>query len=370
MVSKDLWSVWHDEMVNRLIEQSDGLLESLYGKAKDRVARIALALHLLYAAAEDREPESEVSTSAMKHAIELGKCFLLETEKALALTGSNTPIDPDEKRILKFINDFMGKGFVDAYQIRNWWTTKPKPDIKKIREFMAKVVSLGYAIDNEEKPDSTKYRIQVLAKGSQSSQKHQVDSHQTPTEQKIQELTTTSSESSQLYDEYIDENVSDSQLPELTTALSKSSQIGSGEAFAPPDGRTDGERQNKLTTLTTEGSQTLKVSLGNDLNIESQIKLTTELTNGSQTLKASSAEDLNGINTTHLTTLTTFSKDSNLKIGDLYLLDDNRTITLDSIDKDGIVFTEPSGVGYAYFNQISSLTPLAPEQNSEIITDW
>jgi hypothetical protein len=280
MVSKDLWSVWHDEMVNRLIEQSDGLLESLYGKAKDRVARIALALHLLYAAAEDREPESEVSTSAMKHAIELGKCFLLETEKALALTGSNTPIDPDEKRILKFINDFMGKGFVDAYQIRNWWTTKP--DIKKIREFMAKVVSLGYAIDNEEKPDSTKYRIQVLAKGS----------------------------------------------------------------------------------------QTLKVSLGNDLNIESQIKLTTELTNGSQTLKASSAEDLNGINTTHLTTLTTFSKDSNLKIGDLYLLDDNRTITLDSIDKDGIVFTEPSGVGYAYFNQISSLTPLAPEQNSEIITDW
>jgi hypothetical protein len=282
MVSKDLWSVWHDEMVNRLIEQSDGLLESLYGKAKDRVARIALALHLLYAAAEDREPESEVSTSAMKHAIELGKCFLLETEKALALTGSNTPIDPDEKRILKFINDFMGKGFVDAYQIRNWWTTKPKPDIKKIREFMAKVVSLGYAIDNEEKPDSTKYRIQVLAKGS----------------------------------------------------------------------------------------QTLKVSLGNDLNIESQIKLTTELTNGSQTLKASSAEDLNGINTTHLTTLTTFSKDSNLKIGDLYLLDDNRTITLDSIDKDGIVFTEPSGVGYAYFNQISSLTPLAPEQNSEIITDW
>ncbi len=93
-------------MVDRTIEQSGTFLESIYGKAKDRVARLALALHLLAAAADNKQPDREVSANTMQHAIELGKCLLLETEKVLALTGSNPTTDPAEARILKFINRF------------------------------------------------------------------------------------------------------------------------------------------------------------------------------------------------------------------------------------------------------------------------
>jgi hypothetical protein len=52
-------------MVDRTIEQSGTFLESIYGKAKDRVARLALALHLLLAAADNKQPDREVSASTM-----------------------------------------------------------------------------------------------------------------------------------------------------------------------------------------------------------------------------------------------------------------------------------------------------------------
>jgi Protein of unknown function (DUF3987) len=80
--AQKLWSEWYNNMVDRTIEQSGTFLESIYGKAKDRVARLALALHLLLAAADNTQPDREVSASTMYHAIELGKCLLLEYENS------------------------------------------------------------------------------------------------------------------------------------------------------------------------------------------------------------------------------------------------------------------------------------------------
>ena len=166
-LAKDLWTAWYNEMVNLTIGQSGGFLGSIYGKAKDRVARIALSLHLLQAAVDGVDPELEISADTMHHAIELGKCLLLETEKCFGLVGATT--DPDDERILKFVIDFSGKDYIDSRGVRNWWSTKPKPGVEITRPFMSKVVSLGYAIDNGEPADSAKYKIKILGKGSPSS---------------------------------------------------------------------------------------------------------------------------------------------------------------------------------------------------------
>jgi hypothetical protein len=68
--------------------------------------------------------------------IELGRCLLLETEKVLALTGSNPTTDPAEARILKFINRFAGKGWVKTRMVTHWWSGKTKPSANDIRAFI------------------------------------------------------------------------------------------------------------------------------------------------------------------------------------------------------------------------------------------
>lgn len=171
--AQKLWAEWYNDMVDLTIEQSGTFLESIYGKAKDRVARLALALHLLLAAADNKQPDREVSASTMYHAIELGKYLLLETETVLALTGSNPTTDPTDARILKFINRFAGKGWVTARMVTHWWSGKTKPSVKDIRAFMLKVVELGYARENDEsKRKSSDYQIKILENHSNSSNKN------------------------------------------------------------------------------------------------------------------------------------------------------------------------------------------------------
>jgi hypothetical protein len=111
-----------------------------------------------------------VSASTMYHAIELGKCLLLETEKVLALTGSNPTTDPTDARILKFINRFTGKGWIKARMVTHWWSGKTKPPVKDIRAFMLKVVELGYAHENDElKRNSPDHQIEVIENPSNTS---------------------------------------------------------------------------------------------------------------------------------------------------------------------------------------------------------
>jgi len=167
--AKALWTAWYNEMVDLTISQSGGFLESIYGKAKDRVARIALALHLLHAAAAGTQPDAEVSAETIHHAIELGKCLLLETERCFAMVGVTT--DPDEERIINFVSFFTSKDWIDTERTRSWWSPKPKPTNQESRDFMAKVVSLGYAIGNEEPKDTIKFKIKV-SKSGQNGQRN------------------------------------------------------------------------------------------------------------------------------------------------------------------------------------------------------
>jgi hypothetical protein len=170
--AKKLWTTWYDSMVDRTIAKSGTFMESIYGKAKDRVARIALSLHILHSAANGTEPEREVSEETMFHAIALGNCLLVETEKVLALTDANPTTNPEDDRILKFVTRFSDTGWVSARKVRDWWSTKPKPDVDTCRRFMSNLVSLERAIDNGEDMASGKYEIKISRNGSPSSPQH------------------------------------------------------------------------------------------------------------------------------------------------------------------------------------------------------
>ncbi len=79
--------------------------------------------------------------------------------------------DPELSQILKFIDKFGGKDFVSVRDLTQWWSPKSTRNSVTIREFMVRIVCLGYAIENGEPQDSSKYRIKVAAKSANNANK-------------------------------------------------------------------------------------------------------------------------------------------------------------------------------------------------------
>jgi hypothetical protein len=135
------------------------LLRGTYAKAEGVAGRNALIVHRSMAAQQGIIPTLAVSGEVMAIAIEwtqweLGQT-LLEYQR-LGLTD-----DPELSRILKFIDRFTGKGWVSTRDVTQWWSPKSDRNSHTIREFMAKIVTLSHAVDNNEPVNSSKYRIQI-----------------------------------------------------------------------------------------------------------------------------------------------------------------------------------------------------------------
>jgi Protein of unknown function (DUF3987) len=157
--AKALWTDWYDSMVDKSIGQGSEFLGSVYGKSKDRAARIALALHLVNAAITNQQPAPEVSAETMANAITINRYLLAETEKCLALVGATT--NPEQERILKFANKFQGQDWVNSTKTKSWYVARKKPSFQKCRDFMKSVVNLGLAEENEYKHTDPKYQIRI-----------------------------------------------------------------------------------------------------------------------------------------------------------------------------------------------------------------
>ena len=165
--AKPLWEAWHDEIEDRVMTEPSDLLRGTYAKAEGIAGRNALIVHRSIAAQQGIIPALSVSGEIMAIAIEwtqweLGQT-LLEYQR-LGLTD-----DPELSRILKFIDKFEGKGWLNAIDVRPWWSGKVKPPAQEIRSFMTKLVTLGHAKDNGEAPTSGKYQILIDRKGSHVS---------------------------------------------------------------------------------------------------------------------------------------------------------------------------------------------------------
>jgi Protein of unknown function (DUF3987) len=170
--AKTLWKVWHDDVEEKVMVEASELLRGTYAKAEGIAGRNALIVHRAIAAQQGVIPELAISGEVMAMAIEwtqweLGQT-LLEYQR-LGLTD-----DPELSRILKFIDKFEGKGWITARMVDRWWSTKPHPPANELREFMAKIVKLGYAIGNEKSTDSSQYQIQILGKDADNTDKTSV----------------------------------------------------------------------------------------------------------------------------------------------------------------------------------------------------
>jgi hypothetical protein len=157
---KQVWAKWYDSAVDAAIGQNSDFLASIYGKAKDRAARVALALHVLNAAVTRQTLSPEVSANTLEHAIAINRIFLHNTEKCLGLIGVTTT--QEESRVLKFVTKFEGSDWVDTDRVKSWWTTKPKPLRQTCRDFMDSIVSQGFAESNGLEKTDPKYKIKIL----------------------------------------------------------------------------------------------------------------------------------------------------------------------------------------------------------------
>jgi Protein of unknown function (DUF3987) len=164
--AKRLWSDWYNELVDSSIAQGSDFLGSIYGKSKDRAARIALALHLVNAAVDRTVPAPEVSAETMANAIAINRYLLAETEKCLGLVGATTT--QEESRVMKFVTKFDPGECITTERVKDWWTTKPKPPRQACRDFMKYLVDQGLASSNELQHTDPKYQIKVLSSKDRS----------------------------------------------------------------------------------------------------------------------------------------------------------------------------------------------------------
>ncbi len=170
--AKTLWKVWHDDVEDKVMVEASELLRGTYAKAEGIAGRNALIVHRAIAAQQGVIPDLAISGEVMAIAIEwtqweLGQT-LLEYQR-LGLTD-----DPELSRILKFIDKFEGKGWITARMVDRWWSTKPHPPANELREFMAKIAKLGYALGNDKPIDSSQYQIQILGKCTDNTDKASV----------------------------------------------------------------------------------------------------------------------------------------------------------------------------------------------------
>ena len=284
--SKPLWEAWHDEIEDKVLSDSTELVKGTYSKFHGIAGRNALILHRTLAAIKGTEPEQLISTGVMELAIAWTKWELSQTLLQYQLLGLTN--DPELSRILKFIDKFTGKGWVKPVDVRSWWSVKPKPAFDELKKFMAKVVSLGYAIDNDEPTESSKYQIKILEKSSQSSHSYP----ETPAETDVQERLSV---------------VTDSKNGIAQTCVGKGLNVvttNGQESSHNPEPTANGHQGDLLLESVTIGSHSI-----NPLP-----------TNGSRDV---------------VTTLTTFSNKNIFKIGDRAKLGDEIFI-IDRIEKDFI----------------------------------
>jgi hypothetical protein len=294
--AKTLWKVWHDDIEDKVMAETSDLLRGTYAKAEGIAGRNALIIHRAIAAQQEGVfPEKAISGEVMAMAIEwtqweLGQT-LLEYQR-LGLTE-----DPELSRILRFIDKFEGKGWVNAVAVRPWWSGKVKPPVQEIRLFMTKVVKLGYAIDNGEAPTSGKYQILIDRKGSHVS--HVLPENSSG--QDIDGVTTLSHKISQSGDE----TATQSQIQNMTTVSHKVSHVLDNCSTAGTENDDSECQSSNMTKNMTKGSHVSKpTELRHPVD-----SLAENMTKGSHDPKSSSVNDYSE----KVTNMTTFSSDENTR---------------------------------------------------------
>jgi Protein of unknown function (DUF3987) len=317
--SKPLWADWH-VWTEDTFSESSWLARGTYAKIEAIGARNALIIHRTMAAIAGAKPDRQISASTMATAIKWTKWELSQTLLEYQMLGLTD--DPELSKILKFIDKFTGKGWVSAADVRSWWSVKPKPNVDELKKFMAKVVSLGHAIDNDEPIDSGKYRIQISIESSRSSRKKSEADIQQGIEERLSVVGNFKVESTDSRD-----------INGLDTATTDSRD--SSRCFIDRDNSGSSEENSQTATTDSRDSSRNSESLINGHHSESLIKTATT---GSRNVNDIYS---NGYSVSS-TTSTTFPNENIFKIGDRAKLGDD-IFTIDKIEDDFIGGTSDDG---------------------------
>jgi Protein of unknown function (DUF3987) len=309
--SKPLWAEWHRWTEDKTFSESSWIARGTYAKIEGIAARNALIIHRTLAAIAGVSPPIEISASTMAIAIEWTKWELSQTLLEYQMLGLTN--DPEQARILKFIDKFTGKGWVSARDVTHWWSGREKPNTSGIKSFMAKVVKLGQAIDNDEPIDSSKYRIQISSNGSNSSNKSPENNAQSQ-ESLLLPLVTKNSQQNPEPAQSIVTNF-------VTTANNKVSN----KIHSTGNGITIDDFQKTVTKTVDNGSNKPEPR-ANSHHSGSTENFVTKPSNSSNSI------NINGFSDS-VTTVTTVSNKNNLKIGDRIQMGED-IITIEKIEGD------------------------------------
>ena len=114
--SKPLWANWYEMTEDKQgSSSSSNLMKGVYSKFQGIAGRNALIIHRTLAAIAGTVPNQLISASTLETAIEWTKWELSQTLLQYQLLGLTD--DPELSRILKFIDKFIGKGWVSARDV-------------------------------------------------------------------------------------------------------------------------------------------------------------------------------------------------------------------------------------------------------------
>lgn len=159
--AKVLWNHWNQKIGELIRLEPSGILRATYPKLKEMAARIALILHITNAKLESRPIEGKISGGTLNDGIQFTRWLMGQTKTLYCEIGASSD-SPESSRILKFVNRFKGCGWIKTRTVRNWWVGKTKPSAIDCRKWMAEIVALGYAVDNELETDNANYQIEIV----------------------------------------------------------------------------------------------------------------------------------------------------------------------------------------------------------------
>jgi len=157
--ARKVWTGWHNWCETQKLAEAHPSIRTLFPKARERAARIALVFHIVEAAAKNQMPSAEISATTLNAAIQFVQWTIKQTRLLYADMGISE--HQDSAKITRFVERFRYTDWVTAKQVRSWIPARQKPSCEECREFMQQIVTMGYATNNGE--SGRKYKIKILS---------------------------------------------------------------------------------------------------------------------------------------------------------------------------------------------------------------
>jgi len=156
--ARKVWTGWHNWCETQKLAEPHPSIRTLFPKARERAARIALVFHIVEAVANNQMPSQEISATTLNAAIQFVQWTIKQTRLLYADLGITE--HQDSAKITRFVERFRYADWITPRMVRTWTAAREKPSSEQCRQFMQKIVDLGYAANNGQ--TGREFRIKIL----------------------------------------------------------------------------------------------------------------------------------------------------------------------------------------------------------------